>query len=235
MVRGSPRRSRGRRARGPARRRCGRRAAPAGDNGLRSIDAGRLAGGLEGLRQGVHDPAWDPNGSLRDLPRGRSRPATSRVAMRGVSARRESRWFGIRQGSVDLRDARGGPGGSRSVHGPESLRSRRRTRHRGGAPARARSVLLRGHGRPPGRAAADLPGLQAPGGWRSRSEHRGHGRVFTEPLPGCRRPGSRHEPDSRAHPCRPLLRWDLLSRRSVRRSDADFLGAEGPRVQRTFR
>src|SRR2546427_678862 len=47
MVRGSPRRSRGRRARGPARRRCGRRAAPAGDNGLRSIDAGRLAGGRE--------------------------------------------------------------------------------------------------------------------------------------------------------------------------------------------
>src|SRR5436309_627317 len=39
MVRGSPRRSRGCRARGPARRRCGRRAAPAGGEGLRSLDA----------------------------------------------------------------------------------------------------------------------------------------------------------------------------------------------------
>mmetsp|Transcript_102719 Transcript_102719/g.296939 ORF Transcript_102719/g.296939 Transcript_102719/m.296939 type:complete len:247 (-) Transcript_102719:2518-3258(-) len=153
------------RCRGPgavARRRRRGRVAEERHQRLRPIAGGVGDRSLQGLRQGVHEAAQDPDGRVPDLQGQGELGCRASLHRRGAVRRgREGQRSGGGQGCYRAREPRGGEEGRARLP-----RERRHGRRRGGARPRAsvggRGVLrARAHGWRAGRGSAPGAGPQA--------------------------------------------------------------------------
>ncbi len=143
---------------------------------LRPARGGRAARGIEGVHEGLPEPAQD---SDRRVPRVHGLRRSARLRAYAHAARRhQSRRLGRRQRRDHRRDARGRGRRARPRAASGRVRCGRRESRDRGLPARRGSQLHRSRRRHARRAARELTGPQDARRRRSRPEHRRHGRVL---------------------------------------------------------